>query len=579
MQRSPFARRRFLAFLVLLAGFGRAPAAQELSGVWTGRIPTPRGELETSFYVRATGASAWAGTADTPAQGVFGLPLTSIELDGDKVAFVMAHARYDGVLSEDRISGTWTQGSASVGFDCVRSPLPEPADDASVARGTGLWKGKLAAGAVKLRIVLAAQHSPQEGWSGYVQSPDQTPQKFPLTRVDWLADTQSFRYCVPSLSAALELTPNEDGSQVEGTFIQGAARLPITLERTEVVGPLRRPQTPKPPYPYDEEDVTYRNELQDVSLAGSLTLPRGEGSFPAVLLISGSGAQDRNGMVFEHQPFRVIADDLTRRGIAVLRVDDRGVGESTAGNVAAPTTADLATDVVAGVSFLAAHDRIDAGKLGLIGHSEGGIIAPLVARDDPRVAWLVLLAAPGVPGIDLLTSQNEALSLAAGHSAEDVKTGVAAQRALFEVALRTDLSRDGVREQVRELLQSAATAAGEVIDEAQMATAIAELESPWLLWFLRHDPAVVLREVTCPVLALNGTLDLQVPWQANLGAIRSALSEAQNESVRIQELVGLNHMFQTAETGLVSEYVELEETFAPSALTLLGDWLTQQAGL
>ena len=348
---------------------------------------------------------------------------------------------------------------------------------------------------------------------------------------------------------------NPQGSEMSGTWRQGGGALPLILRRTDKLPTVSRPQEPKKPYPYIEEEVRYENKQGGAKLAGTLTLPPGTGPFPTVLLITGSGQQDRDEALMGHRPFLVLADYLTRKGIAVLRVDDRGVGGST-GEVMTATTEDFAGDVLAGVEFLKSRGNpIDVHKIGLIGHSEGGMIAPMVALRSHDVAFIVMMAGTGVPGDQILMAQVEGLSKAAGVPPATIAKNLDMERQALEIIKQESDTK--VREtKLRELSAQAAAAA-----------------SPWFRFFVMYDPAPALQKVTCPVLALNGELDLQVPPSLNLPAIEKALKAGGNRDYAIVKLPKLNHLFQTSQTGSVTEYSQIEETIAPVALETMSGWI------
>jgi pimeloyl-ACP methyl ester carboxylesterase len=364
----------------------------------------------------------------------------------------------------------------------------------------------------------------------------------------------------------------KDG-RMTGTFIQGGAFFGFEFARTESAGPAR-PQQPEPPYPYDATDVAFENG--DVTLAGTLTVPEGDGPFPAAVLVSGSGPQDRNEEVFEHKPFLVLADHLTRAGIAVLRYDDRGVGEST-GVFGTATSLDFKDDALAAVRFLRTRERVDPGRVGMIGHSEGGLIAPLAAAESEHLAFIVLMAGPGVPGKDILVRQVGLLSKAAGGSDEYVEQVRKEQAKAIDLVL-ADASEAEVRAQVRKLVAAQAGADPEAAGDEAVEAAVAQLQSPWFRLFLELDPRVALREVMIPVLAINGEKDLQVDPDQSLPEIAKALDEAGNPDVTTREFPGLNHLFQKAETGAVGEYYELEETIHPPVLDAIRDWILERFG-
>jgi pimeloyl-ACP methyl ester carboxylesterase len=341
---------------------------------------------------------------------------------------------------------------------------------------------------------------------------------------------------------------------------------------------VARPQEPHKPYPYREEEVTYDGKQPGVRLAGTLTLPAGKKRhFPAVLLITGSGPQDRNETMLGHRPFLVLADYLTRRGIAVLRVDDRGVGGSF-GASGSDTSASFAGDAQAGVEFLAHHKDIDPRRIGIIGHSEGGMIAPMVAEKSNDVAFVVLMAAPGVKGQDLLEEQAALIARARGASDEMIALNRETQEKMFTL-LGKNKDYISTESELREIwsdtknkmtAQDLSTMGDPDVIARQQIRAVM---SPWFRYFLAYDPREALEHLRCPVLAINGELDLQVPAKQNLPAIEAALKNGNNRDFTVRELPGLNHLFQTAITGSPTEYAKIEETLSPVALKTMGNWI------
>jgi pimeloyl-ACP methyl ester carboxylesterase len=330
---------------------------------------------------------------------------------------------------------------------------------------------------------------------------------------------------------------------------------------------LKRPQNPVKPYPYHDEDVSYENKAQNITLAATLTIPQGKGPFRGVVLITGSGPQDRDESLLGHKPFLVLSDYLTRHGIAVLRADDRGVGKST-GIFAKGTTADFATDAEAGVAYLKTRPEIDPHRIGLVGHSEGGVIAPMVAARNKDVAFIVMMAGTGVPGDQILPAQGEAIEIAMGKSPEQAAKNAANEKEMLRL-VETEKDDAILQKELKEKM------AGEV-PEAQIGLQISQITSVWFRYFLTYDPATALRKVTCPVLAINGSLDKQVLPSQNLPAIRKALADAGNQHAEVDELPGLNHLFQTAKTGSPTEYSTIEETMSPVALDKTATWILKQ---
>ncbi|NGM49785.1 alpha/beta fold hydrolase [Caulobacter sp. 602-2] len=433
---------------------------------------------------------------------------------------------------------------------------------AQVGPIAGDWYGDLQAGPNKLPLVFHVQadgaasvDSPAQGALGLKAKAAFADGKATLTLI---------------LPATFEGQLSADGKTLAGNWLQNGASLPLAMSRTPpAVVPANRPQTPKPPFPYRAEEVSYANPASGLKLAGTLTLPQGQGPFPVAVLITGSGSQDRDETLFEHKPFLVLADALTRRGVAVLRVDDRGVGGSERGELKTATSLDFATDVTAGVAFLRGRKDIDADRVGLIGHSEGGLIAPIVAAKDPRIAFVVLLAGTGVPGSEVMKTQSRDIALAGGAPPAQAEEQARLIGEANTVALsEPDLGKVGPRVVALLTERGAPPATAEVQGRL--------LSLPWYRAFLTLAPADYLRQVRTPVLAVNGEKDTQVSASQNLPAIKAALTGAKD--VTILPLPGLNHLFQTARTGAPSEYMQIEETIAPSALTAIVDWTVARAG-
>lgn len=440
------------------------------------------------------------------------------------------------------------------------APTTAPAQ-ASAADLAGRWEGALSVNGVSIRVVLNVEAA-DGGVRATMDSPDQGATG--LLVEGPTIEGGVVRFGVPQAGGRFEGRLSEDGRTLTGALFQGPANLPIVFTRTEAVAQvpaLNRPQTPVGPFPYRAEDVVIDTPTPGVRLAGTLTLPEGQGPFPAVLLITGSGGQDRDETIFAHKPFLVLADALTRRGVAVLRVDDRGVGASTSpgGNA---TTADFAIDAQAAFDWLVARPETADARVGLLGHSEGGTIAPLVARADPRVGFIVLMAGPAVSGAEVLTEQSRRLQTAAGLPAEVVEANVAVQaRNVAAIAAHAD-DPDAAEAAVR------ASMAGTGAPQAAIDQAAVEARSPWARWFIAHDPRPALSSLTIPVLGVYGGRDVQVPADQSATALRAAVPSAE-----IVVLPELNHLLQTAGSGMPAEYATIEETIDPEALKAIVDWI------
>ena len=423
--------------------------------------------------------------------------------------------------------------------------------------------------------------------SGTISIPQQGAKDLALSDVS-VGETIKFTLKVPNPAAhaVWEFTPAADGKSAEGTLKQMGQEFKSSmtaLAAGEMAKGTKRPQEPKLPFPYQTEEVSVKVEKGGHVLAGVLSIPEGKGPFPGVILVSGSGPQDRDELLLGHKPFLVLADHLTRKGIAVLRYDDRGVGKST-GDFAASTSDDFADDALAALTFLAARPEINAKQVGIIGHSEGALIAPMVAANSTVPTFIVLLAGPGMPGSDLLVLQGRLISEANGTKPEDAARSAAENRTIFEM-LRDNKPDTEIRAAIlkaieAELAQDPNTKDKPAEERNRLANQTAtqqmlSLNSPWMKRFLQIDPIVALRKVKVPVLALNGEKDLQVPPKENLAGIAEALNAAGNANVTTKELPGLNHLFQTSKTGSPSEYADIEETFAPAALDAVSAWILE----
>ena len=438
----------------------------------------------------------------------------------------------------------------------------------------GNWLATLDVSGAKLRLVLKVEKS-ATGYAAKFDSPDQGATDLPIDSI--VLDGNKLTFSAAKFGITYDGTLNQSGDEISGTFKQGAGSASMIFKRVAEAPKLNRPQDPKKPYPYDEQEVSYRNEKDNIKIAGTLTLPRGGGPYPAVLLITGSGSQDRNETIAGHRPFLVLADHLTRNGIAVLRVDDRGMGGTDIGSLSA-TSENFAEDVLAGVNFLKQRKEIDPKMIGLIGHSEGGMIAPMVAARSSDVAFIVLLAGPGQRGEDVIYTQIELIHKAQGTPPETLAHIIALSRRINAI-VKTETDGKRIEQRINEDIDAYAGTLSDVQKKqfepaaAIVKTFMQMYKSPWYRYFITFDPRPVLKNVKVPVLALNGEHDLQVAWKQNLDLIAASLKAGGNEDVTIKPFPNLNHLFQTSETGLLSEYNQIEETMSPEVLKTVSDWV------
>lgn len=421
----------------------------------------------------------------------------------------------------------------------------------------GTWKGTLELPTVKLPIVFHFTEEENQ-LKAKMDSPMQGATGIPI-------DEAIYEEGVLELKAkalGFVYTAKIDGDRLTGTFKQSGMEFPLVLSKknnNEEV--LNRPQTPKPPFDYITKEVEFSNKEQKNKLAGTLSLPREGNDFPIVVMITGSGTQNRDEEIFGHKPFLVLADYLAKQGIGSLRIDDRGIGGSDKGK-SNPTTADFATDIASAVEYLAIAGYTN---VGLLGHSEGGMIAPMVASKDERVKFLVLLAGPGIPCSELLVLQNDAIGRAYGMPEPLLEQNKKTNRLLYDFIVNYE------GEHIKEDMTTFMKGKNLPIDEKQLKV----MTSAWFQYFIRFKPDDYLQKIKIPVLALNGSLDLQVLAEENLKGIEKYLQAAGNKKFEIKQFEGLNHLFQKAKTGLPVEYGQIEETINPQVLEVISVWINQ----
>ncbi len=576
-------------FLALAAWPVVAAGASPLAGTWEGSLNAGGATLRLVLHMEPAG-DGYQATLDSLDQGAFGLKVDSVAVKDGRLILLLTDikARFSGALDEkgETATGKWSQGEASLPL-VLRRKVPAPAAASTAApaaseagspkldgpakaaaAGPALaehWSGSLDAGGVTLRLAVHLKRDAAGAYTATMDSLDQGAMGIPFDTVK--IDGNAVRMECMRIAGVYTATLNEARTEMTGTWAQGPATLPLTLKAGQKAAVVERPQDPKKPYPYVEEDVAYENKDAGVKLAGTFTKPKGDGPFPTVLLITGSGPEDRNETIFGHHPFLVLADHLTRKGIAVLRVDDRGVGGSTQGAKGAKATSeDFAGDVLAGVEFLKTRKDVDKAHIGLVGHSEGGMIAPMVAVRSKDVAFLVLMAGTAVPGDEILVRQTELIIRSSGGDDAAVTAASGPNKKIYE-AMKQEKDDAAAEKRVREAL----LAAGAPKEQADVQ--VKQVLSPWFRYFVAYDPRPTLAKVTVPLLAINGSRDVQVDPKQNLPEIKKALEGAGHKDHTIVELPGLNHLFQTCKTCSVNEYGQLEETIAPKALETISDWI------
>ncbi len=428
---------------------------------------------------------------------------------------------------------------------------------------TGKWYGTLNIPGNKLPIELNITKT-DKGFSTTMDSPSQKAINIPVPTTTF--ENGNLKFAIPAGKIQYEGILNNE-AKIIGVFTQNGQKMKLDFSKTaseEVV--LKRPQEPVKPYPYYSEDVTFENKKDGITLAGTITLPSKEGKFPVVVLISGSGGQNRDEEILGHKPFLVLSDYLTKNGFAVLRYDDRGIASSK-GNYATATTLDFSYDTEAAVTYLLTRKEINKSKIGLIGHSEGGVIAPMVASRNKNINFIVLLAGTGLRGDKLLLLQQELIAKSNGGTDVEIKKNKDLNSKIFNLIIKSS-DDEKLKNDITTLLkQNPLDNLPEGMTQDQyIEFALNQYTNIWTKYFIKLDPSVALKKVKCPVLAINGSKDLQVPSRENLEIIKNSLIKGKNKQISITEIPNLNHLFQETTTGSVSEYEKNEQTFSPIAL-------------
>lgn len=573
----------FLSCIILSVVCKLAIASPEpIAGHWHADLQIPTGSLSLIFTITQDEDGALSATMESPDQAPGQqIPISEISVAGDqlKIAIKVLGASIEAGWDDehDHWVGTFSQG--------MELPIiidrGLPANTPVIEGLDGSWHGVINRNGVDLRLILHIS-TDERGTRATVDSPDTMNMNISVS--DLTKEGDQVGYTMPVISGVFKGTLTDPNTMTGTWTVPGQETLTLTYTRVEESSePVERlrPQIPTEPYGYRSEDVTYENPLADgVVLAGTLTLPEGKGPFPAAILISGSGPQDRNETVFGHQPFLVLADHLTKQGIAVLRYDDRGTNEST-GQYSASNSADFATDANAALSYLLTRAEIDHDAIGFVGHSEGGLIAPLAitdhalgANDEHPIAFLVMLAGPGTSSQQIVKSQNRLIALSQGASEEEINKGEEFNAQIIQTTINassTEEAKAGIRGMLTEEIMEEMS-----LNDMQAQTIISQYTTPWMRYFLAYDPAQYLPRINIPILALNGELDLQVPAQENLDGLHALLKT--HPDATITELKDLNHMFQHAKTGALGEYNDIEETFSPEAMQIISDWINERFG-
>lgn len=559
---------------VLFGGLGLAQEA--FLGDWQGEIGPGSLNLGVVVHFEST-AEGLSGSIDIAAQGAQALPLTIGEVAEQSIAFVIqgvpGNASFVGRLEQDKLVGEFSQAGQHFPFLLERLSAAGSTAPETIEAYLGNWEGVIGKGSTDLKIGLSFSDAegvmeadiviPAQGFKGKL-------------KIQELSET-TISLLIQGIPGNPRFQGELVGDRISGIFSQSGQDLDFSLSRSLEALSTKRPQDPTPPFPYSVEEVEFSSG--DTTIAGSLTIPEGDAAFPAIIMITGSGPQNRDEELLGHRPFLVISDALSRAGFAVLRTDDRGVGGSS-GELSQASYAQLADDVIAGLEFLKTRTDIDPGRIGLFGHSEGGYLAPLVASQRSDLAFIIMMAAPSVAGLEVLELQNRLILQQEGESETEIAKQIAFLRLLADALKREAYDEAASLTEARVKESFAAMAESEKPSEELQAqiieTQVANVANPYFRNVMVFDPQPYLRELRLPVLAFYGSKDIQVDAEQSLEPLRAALQEAANSDVTLKVFEGLNHLMQPAVTGAISEYGDIEITIAPEVLEFVIAWLRER---
>jgi len=580
--------RRTLGILLLLIS-GLYSQTSDFTATWAGKLAVQGQQLRLLFHIQLNEEGNYTGSVDSPDQGAGGIPISAIKVEGNKIYLTVRSIRgsFEGTMAAhgQTIEGIWRQGGMQIPIILDRKPLQveqllkNDKKKELASKLFGAWKGNLKLKNNKdLPIIFHLKASEKKTIEGSFDSPSQNAFGVPISQISGRGSRVNI--FAGLINARFFGNLSKDGKTLKGIWQQGETQMPLTLQQAKEETVLKRPQTPKPPFPYEQQEVQFESKSAGGVLKGTLLSPKEKGKYPAVVLVSGSGPQDRDESIFGHKPFLVLADYLVRKGIVVLRYDDRGTGASS-GVFAKATTADFAEDASAALQFLRGQPKVDAKKAGILGHSEGGIVAVKLAAGENAPAFIVLLSAPAIPGDELMLLQNEAI-LQANKIDEEVITAGLRLSAQSYAIIKTESDPVKAAQKIRYLEDNFWGSMFPNIREGLKKTGmqkgflvkqLPQLLSPWMRYFISYDPATDLKKIKCPVLAIYGEKDLQVPPKRNADKMKELLSGSGQLLNQVRIVPQVNHLMQECETGLPGEYAKIEQTFAPKVLNMIDRWI------
>ncbi len=569
------------AVLFALVVSVNASAQESKTESWLGTLDVGAAKLRIQLNLTEGNDGKYSGEMISLDQTPDGIKMDKVVRTDKKLEFAIKRlgASFAGKLNDDQTvaTGKFTQGQK---FEMVFKRMEgEVKPDKHIQS----WKGTMDAGGKEFEFQFRVFEDSQGEKLVKLDSFSESATSIPA---DYEKNGDEITITVPMTKAKFVGTLSDDEKTIDGNWLQAGGKFPLKLTSVPIEESrelkLNRPQTPKAPFNYDASDFSVVVNSIDskfpagVEIAGTMTSPKGAGPFPTVILISGSGPQDRDETIFEHKPFLVLADHLTKKGFVVIRFDERGVGESK-GDFGTATTADFADDVEALVAWAKKQSKVDGKKIVLAGHSEGGLVAPMVASKIPDIAGIILLAGPGVSGSEIVMNQTRKIAAAAGAPERILEM----QDKMLAKMMAHVESGDPVTDEFKKSLEDefkdlSDEERAEFGADGVAEKTIAMMGSPWMSYFLTYDPSEALTKTSCPILSVIGGKDLQVDSGLNFPAIEAAVKAGKNPDFTQKKLPGLNHLFQKSETGSPSEYVQIEETMDASLLDAVTLWLEKR---
>jgi uncharacterized protein len=546
-----------------------------LEGDWAGTLQVGETELQLVLHLSRDAQGQWHAKLDSLNQSVFGMEASSVTHEEDALHFEIASvgAKFQGKIQPDHrtIRGVWEQsgGGLPLKFEKRSASAGSRAAAAAVSKAEGTWQGAIEVTNMRMRLQMHVSHDDKGKLLASVDSLDQGIQGIPASKVTEANGELSFE--IPTFQAEYHGTLNASRNEISGEWTQNDSVEKLDFRRSDQPLEVRRPQNPAKPYPYSVAEISFSSGDSKTTLAATLTIPAGTGPFPAALFIGGSGPTDRDETVAGHKPFLVLADLLTKKGLAVLRYDKRGTGQSS-GNYEQASLSDLRGDAQAALNYLKSRKEVDPKRVGILAHSEGGILASQIAAKAGDLDWLVLLATPATTGERTLLRQSELVARTGGLPEEQIARSQQFDRMAY-AAVREAKSATALEAKLNDLVEKSGLSAS--MPAAALQAQIRLMTTPWFRQYLDFDPAPLMEQIKCPVLALNGDRDLQVDANDTVPLLRQAYEKSGNKDFTVMEIEGVNHLFQKAQSGSPALYGAIEETIAPEVLNAVGSWLAK----